>query len=553
MFEGVVAKMLECNAKVDGNGDRMLPLNVACRNNHASVVRLLLDSGANANLLELGESRYRRALPLHIAADNKSSELVDLLLKHGADVDMADVHGSTALHYGVEKYHRYSAKAKTSAKSVVDILLENRADVNILNSSGETPLFGAVSRGLLDVVSKMLQTHGGNPNISSSDKNALVVACERQNVELVDMLLKHEADPNLQSASCDPKSKYRLPLCAAAEEGNCEIIALLMKAGASVNAINHEDKSAMCIAIGNMTNARYRYYCTENTGEELSAIRFMLDHGADLNVLMPDGRSLLCLVVTAIGEGQMRGDHLTPLIDLLQLMVKHGVILSDYQLGEAACRRSPETLKALAAFDGRHQFIIDLLKAGAGFQLIALCCDAVSTSHGEWKSIRLCQAAVLAGYTPNAGELQSLQLAAASENRDLVEELVNWLNEDRQQVSSLFRQCRVAIRRQLSLAVHYQTILPAIDQLPLPNNVKLYLQFEGRITEVDLSINKELCTSIEASAENRRQLISPPRYAYSDYDLSDSEDYNHYTYDSDNDYFYHGSDSDEYGFTDEWW
>jgi len=62
------------------------------------------------------------------------------------------------------------------------------------------------------------------------------------------------------------------------------------------------------------------------------------------------------------------------------------------------------------------------------------------------------------------------------------------LIEERQQAPSLMRQCRVAIRRQLSLASCHRTILPAIDQLPLPSRLQQYLKFERSDTEVDLEV-----------------------------------------------------------------
>jgi len=97
------------------------------------------------------------------------------------------------------------------------------------------------------------------------------------------------------------------------------------------------------------------------------------------------------------------------------------------------------------------------------------------------------------------------------------------LNEDRQQVPSLLRQCRVVIRRQLSVAVHFQSILPAIEQLDLPHIVKLYLQFDGPLTEVDLSVKKELQTTEtteETSPSNSCETMSSDDSTeYSDDDL----------------------------------
>jgi len=470
---------------------------------------MLLKNGADPNLASMRHHypHSKCSLPLCVAvAKGCSYEIIKLLIKAGASVNTTDASGNTALHYGIEQHNnattlQYKDEVKTAinSTSVVDILLENRADVNILNKSGETPLYRAVSRGLLDVVSKMLQTCGGNPNTPSPDQNLLVAACEKCNVELVDMLLKNGADPNLASLRHHyPNTKCRLPLFIAVTHiyRKDNIIRLLIKAGANVNATDHEGKTAFCIATECMTN---------NYGKsQLATTRTLLEHGADSNVLMPDGRSPLYLVISVIGAitEHARRTHIidwhgrTYLITLLELMVEHGAILSDSfsRLAQDANHQSQRVLKDLATFDDTHKFIVDLFRAGAGFHLLALCCTATEklTYRKEVRSIRMCQAAVLAGYTPSVAELQSLQLAAASEDGDggLLGQLVNWLNEDTQRVPSLLRQCRVVIRRQLSTAVQHRSILTSINELPLPNSVKMYVRFEGKLTEVDLSFKK---------------------------------------------------------------
>ena len=97
-------KMLECGAKVDGISCKKLPLIAACRNEHVSVVRLLLTHGANPNLLEEGngtrrDNRYHRSLLPYGENPTKSAlveaclvqnvELVGMLLEHGADPNLA--------------------------------------------------------------------------------------------------------------------------------------------------------------------------------------------------------------------------------------------------------------------------------------------------------------------------------------------------------------------------------------------------------------------------------------------------------------------------------
>ena len=496
---------------------------VMASSNTKSVLDILLENKADVNIVDTcGETQLYRAAskglldvvrkmlqvyggnpnkgspdknPLTAAVTDCNTEVVQLLLKYGAKIDVADTNRNTALHYAVEHY-RYCQtsppRATTSRYSVLCVLLENKADVNTVNNSGETPLYKAVSRGLLDVVSKMLQVYEGNPNKGAPEKSPLTAACLMQNVEH-DMLLKHEADPNLASTSCarDADSKRKVPLFVAVDKDNSNILKSLLNAGASVNAMNHEGRSIVCFAVEKLTSSRY-CQSTEEIEKRLSPIRLLVEHGANLNI--SDGHSPLYLVVTALAEARIsRGDvYRTGIIELLQLMAKHGVMLLDDVCGQSL---NSGTLKALVTFDGKHELIVDLFRAGAGFQLIAFCCNAVAPRTGpalEAKSIRLCQAAILAGYSPTAEELHNLQLDAVRQNaaHDVLEQLVNWFNEDRQQVSSLLRQCRVVVRRLLSVAVHYQTILPAIDELETPNIVKLYLQFDGPMSEVDLSVKK---------------------------------------------------------------
>jgi len=526
----------------------------------------LLTNGADPDVQEKGsKDQHLCTLPLHTAAAHWNTELVDLLLKHGAKVNVTDFGGNTALHHAIKRYHPRPiwsqcsdiSVASSNTKSVVDILLESEADVNIVNNSGKTPLCKAASRALLDVVKKMLQVYGGNPNKGSASKSPLVVACETGNVELVDTLLKHGADPNLTSTRCHCGSRSSLPLFVAVDKGNSDVVTSLLNAGADVNAMNHKGKSVVCSAAESVISSQYADSADYKMRDKLSLTRLLLQRGANLNIWMPDGHSPLYLAVNALADVRRREEwYRTVVIELLQLMVKHGAMLQDSSclprhLGRQFANSRSRTMIALATFDGRNEFIVDLFRAGAGCQLTAFCCNAVATLPRQAKSISLCQAAVLAGYSPSAEELQRLQLAAASDINAatyLIQQLVIWLNEDRQQVPSLFRQCRVVIRRQLSVAVRFQTILPAIDTLPLPTNLKLYLEFDGPMTEVDLCMNKELQTSVVNSQLSPYNTDSDDDYFYDSMD-SDEDDYYYVSSDSDHNYFYDSSDSDEY----DWW
>jgi len=485
------------------------------------VVILLLNNGADPNVPnKLTDSKYF-SLPLQIAVRRGHAMIVDMLLEKGAKLNQTE---EPLLHIAcVAEWKTVGEDGKTCVEHVLPIvalLLQQGVDVNAISSKGDTALYRACESQQLEVVQMLLEA-GADVNLTSNrhyplvaaweagnaplinllvkagadvkciehllDKGRLVAACLNQNAELVDTLLKYGEDPNLASTIPDSESKHGIPLFIAIKNVNSNIVASLLNAGADVNAINDKRKSVLTYAAEKMINSRY-CQITEMMWK-LSTIRLLLRRGATFNSNSP-----LCLALFELKKKRRIGLdwYRAGVIQLLQLMLEYGAVRRDSSRLSGNTYHQSRLLMALATYDGRHEFIVDLFRAGTGIHLIAFCCNAVATSPLEEKSIPLCKAAVLAGYSPSVQELQRLQLAAASDNTagHLIQQLVNWLNEERQQAPSLLRQCRIAIRRQLSVAVHFQTILPAIDKLPLPTDLKRYLRFGGKMSEVDLSIYK---------------------------------------------------------------
>jgi len=501
-WPNILSKLLEKSVDVNALPEGETPLYLACERGETEIVKLLLSHGANPNIATVGPYAL---YPLQAACNGLHYDTVKLLLDYHADVNVRDESGETALHCAVWKHRPIAYTDSEKSRDLVQLLLDAGADVNAASKGGETPFYIACFEGLESLAKKMLEC-GATVNGNSVKKLPLNAACRNKHVSVVQLLLTNGANPNPLEECSEYRYRGSFPLHIAATDGNVELVELLLKHGADIGITDIHGNTALYHAIDysyrtswslNSDNSGYMIPVVEMRNKlSLSAARLLLEHGADVNMLTPDGRSLLCLTVHALANARIYAPEYTTycVIKVLQLLVKYGAELCDSfcQLGGDVLQQLDTlTLLALAVFDGEHDFVVELFRAGAGFKFLAICCLAVAPPppHQGPKSISLCQAAVLAGYVPSAGELQRLQLAAARDDDEghRIQQLVNWLDEDRQQVPSLQRQCRVVIRRQLSVAVRFQSILPVIDKLPLPTMLKLYLQFDGPFTEVDLN------------------------------------------------------------------
>lgn len=118
--------------------------------NHVNTARELIRAGANVDAIDSdGETL------LHIASCFGHASLVRLLLEHGADVHRRNYStGQTALHWSCVFAHREVAR----------VLLEYGADLNAVTHTGETPSFMASWRGHEDFVA-WLRMYSGRPRV----------------------------------------------------------------------------------------------------------------------------------------------------------------------------------------------------------------------------------------------------------------------------------------------------------------------------------------------------------------------------------------------------
>lgn len=120
------------------------PLHQASLRGHVEVVSLLLDKGANVNARDRANGT-----PLHWASNTK---IISLLLGRGADIEARDRNGFTPLVSAILKcaFQREYTQAALA-------LIENGANVRSIDDEGQTALHHASEKGLIGIVSLLLE------------------------------------------------------------------------------------------------------------------------------------------------------------------------------------------------------------------------------------------------------------------------------------------------------------------------------------------------------------------------------------------------------------
>ena len=131
-----LAELLDANPSLLNaySADGFTSLHLAVFFRRPEVTRLLLDRGAEVNLVSRNDMRV---MPLHSAIAGRDTESSRLLVEHGADVNAASHEGWRPLH----------GAADHGDATLVQLLLAAGADPNARTDAGETPADTAARAG----------------------------------------------------------------------------------------------------------------------------------------------------------------------------------------------------------------------------------------------------------------------------------------------------------------------------------------------------------------------------------------------------------------------
>jgi uncharacterized protein len=114
---------------------------------HLSLVKLLLDKGANPNI---ASNNQFKVAPIHSVCASSHFDITELLIRHGADINAKQMKGVTPLH----------STAHNGQTKLSKLLIDNGADINAKMDDGQTPLFMANEKGFQETA-ELIINHGG--------------------------------------------------------------------------------------------------------------------------------------------------------------------------------------------------------------------------------------------------------------------------------------------------------------------------------------------------------------------------------------------------------
>ncbi|KAL6105666.1 asb2 [Pungitius sinensis] len=227
---------------------------LAVSSEHLSCVQCLLETGADPDI-----SSKNKETPLYKACELDNMDMVSCLLSHGATVNQRCGQGWTALHEAVSRNNT----------EICETLIRAGAAINPPNTYSVTPLIVAAQRGQAGALCYLIGK-GADVNMQTCDGvTALHEASKNGHKESVAVLLNKNADAN------KPNNSGLLPLHVAAQFGHHEVVSMLVPATSRAR-LRHSHVSPLHLAAEHDRHA---------------AAAVLLRAGADVNATLADSHS----------------------------------------------------------------------------------------------------------------------------------------------------------------------------------------------------------------------------------------------------------------------
>ena len=297
-------QLIRAGARVDARTrEGVVPLQLAATNGSAAMLNVLLKAGANPNapLTAAGDT------VLMMAARTGTPGAIRLLLEAGASVNAKESWGgTTALMWAVAEGHAEAATLLIAAGADVNARSNYVAAANGRGFEGRTPLAGSAESKPADFASGWL--------------TPLMLAAREGNVELARLLTGAGADVN--AVAGDGKTALALAIF----NGNYGVASLLVDSKADVNKADAQRFTPLFWAVDRRNMETAPNFPWMVTADPMPLIRKLLDAGANPNALVnntPRARmregSPRIVFATALMRAAFAGD-----LELVNLLLERG-------------------------------------------------------------------------------------------------------------------------------------------------------------------------------------------------------------------------------------
>lgn len=237
------------------------------------VLTTLVEAGASLELLDdNGET------PLHRAAWMGQSVLVRTLVDLGSNVDVKDSLGHTPLFQASYCLTYRGNRLRSRCVDVLAALIAGGADINV-ECDGDTALCALVRNEAVSEADLLVSAGADVNKCADGGETPLHIAASNSSGTMVAGLIRAGANVNAVTDNPEWWGVGRTPLhCAALDASSCEILELLLRAGAVVNHPDSEGDTPLHIAAGNKAPI---------------ATQVLLSYGADVHACSVRGETPL--------------------------------------------------------------------------------------------------------------------------------------------------------------------------------------------------------------------------------------------------------------------
>jgi len=229
------------------------PLHIAAWTNNIKAAKLLIEAGANPNVLNL-----EYLTPLHCAAKANDPEMMDLLVKYGADINKFKL---------PETPYPLHMCLRANLADMAFRLIEHGADIDLQDNEGQTPLMIAIKTCSSDVIMKLLEY---KPDVNKKDNDKQTVIHKiYPNVDRKALAIILKATKNINAK--DNNGDTPLHNLFSEKQSNSTqdrktqgLVTIFVGRGANVNLKNKDGESACDLARkNNFDFSVYKLACAE--------------------------------------------------------------------------------------------------------------------------------------------------------------------------------------------------------------------------------------------------------------------------------------------------